>query len=278
MQTNDLEIEQALRGELLYGDNFSTEQIAQWFEDEKDGYFNLYYGAETAGGPDSAEYEYAQLAEQHCYKWLPKREFANALGVGSAHGAELKPILQRSMSVTVLEPSDGFASTTIDGKSVTYVKPQASGLMPFKSQSFDIVVCFSVLHHIPNVSTVINEMFRVLKPGGYALLREPTHSMGDWRQPRRGLTKRERGIPLQIFRDIIARAGFRTEKETCCMFSLISRLSIFTGGKSVWTFDRIAKLDRLVCALPVWSRKYGAERFWHKIRPTAVSFVLVKPS
>jgi hypothetical protein len=141
MQTNDLKVEQALRGELLYGDNFTAEQIAQWFEDEKDGYFNLYYGAENPVGPDSAEYEYAQLAEQHCYKWLPKREFANALGVGSAHGAELKPILQRSMSVTVLEPSDGFASTTIDGKSVTYVKPHASGLMPFETLWFVSVFC-----------------------------------------------------------------------------------------------------------------------------------------
>jgi len=277
MQTNDRKIEQALRGEVLYGDDFTAEEIAQWFDDEKDGYFNLYYGAENPVGTGGADYEYAQLAEQHCYKWLPKREFANALGVGSAHGAELKPILQRSRSVTVLEPSDGFASTTIDGKPVTYVKPHASGLMPFESKSFDIVVCFSVLHHIPNVSTVINEMCRVLKPGGYALLREPTHSMGDWRQPRRGLTKRERGIPLPIFRDIIAQAGFQTEKETCCMFSLTSRLSRFTGGRSVWMSDRIVRLDRIVCALPVWSRKYGAARIWHKIRPTAVSFVLRKP-
>ena len=276
MQMNDLKIEQALRGEVLYGDDFTAEEIAKWFEDEKDGYFNLYYGAANPIGPDSSDYEYAQLAEQHCFKWLPEREFANALGVGSAHGAELKPILQRSRSVTVLEPSDGFASTTIDGKTVTYVKPHASGLMPFENASFDIVVCFSVLHHIPNVSTLIREMFRVLKLGGYVLLREPTHSMGDWRQPRRGLTKRERGIPLNIFREIIKRAGFQIERETCCMFSLMSRLSRFMGGRSVWTSGRIVRIDRLLCALPIWSKEYGGGHFWYKIRPTAVSFVLRK--
>ena len=277
METNDLKTERALRGEILYGDDFSAVEIARWFEDEREGYFNLYYGADDPTGTESSTYEYAQLAEQHCFKWVPRREFDSALGIGSAHGAELKPILMRSRRVTVLEPSAGFASTMIDGKPVTYMKPHSSGLMPFAAASFDIVVCFSVLHHIPNVSTVIGEMFRVLKPGGYALLREPTHSMGDWRRPRRGLTKRERGIPLQIFRQVVSEAGFSIVRETRCMFSLMSRLSPLFGGRSVWTSRAVVEVDRAICALPVWPRNYGAQRFWHKIRPTAVSYVLGKP-
>ena len=276
IELGNLKIEQALRGEILYGDDFSAFEISKWFEDERDGYFNLYYSDNNSSGTQGSTYEYAELAEQHCFKWLPNREFESALGIGSAHGAELKPILTRSKSVTVLEPSDGFASTSIDGKPITYVKPNPSGLMPFASESFDIAVCFSVLHHIPNVSTVIREMFRVLKPGGYALLREPTHSMGDWRQPRRGLTKNERGIPIQIFRDITSRSGFQIVNETPCMFSLMSRLSSLIGGRSVWTSQTIVKIDRILCALPIWPRNYGAARTWHKIRPTSVSFVLKK--
>ena len=268
--------ERALRGELLYGDDFSTEEIAEWFDDERDGYFNLYYGEAAAGAPANDQYEYEQLAEQHGYRWLPNRNFGKALGIGSAHGAELKPILGRSQSVTVLEPSDGFASQSINGKPVTFVKPQASGLMPFESASFDIVVCFSVLHHIPNVSTVINEIFRVLRPGGFVLLREPTHSMGDWRQARRGLTKRERGLPLEIFRRIVTEAGFTVLKETRCMFSLMSRLSPLMGGRSVWTSRFVVQIDQVVCRLPIWPRKYSGEKPWYKIRPTAVSYVLEK--
>lgn len=278
METNDHKTERALRGEILYGDDFSAEEIGLWFEDEREGYFNLNYETERQAEAEDPVYAYEQLAEQHCFKWLPQREFGSALGIGSAHGAELKPILQRSQSVTVLEPSDGFASEAIGGKPVTYVKPQPSGIMPFDSASFDIVVCFSVLHHIPNVSTVIKEMFRVLKPGGYALLREPTHSMGDWRLPRRGLTKHERGIPLALFRHAISEAGFDIQKETRCMFSLMSRLSPLMGGRSVWTSNVIVQIDRALCALPVWPKQYGAARIWHKIRPTAVSFVLKKPA
>ena len=277
MDKDDLKTELALRGEILYGDDFSAEEIAQWFEDEREGYFNLYYGGDNPIGAEGAPYEYEQLAEQHCFKWLPPREFESVLGIGSAYGAELKPILKRIQRVTIVDPSDGFASTTIDGKPVTYVKPQPTGLMPFAPASFDIVVCFSVLHHIPNVSTVIGEVYRVLKPGGYALLREPTHSMGDWRQPRRGLTKRERGIPLQIFRRIVCGAGFSVVRETRCVFSLMSRLSPLTGGRSVWTSRGLVKIDRAICALPIWPQKYGDQHWWHKFRPIAVSFVLKKP-
>ena len=257
-EASSSKVGRALRGEILYGDDFSVEEIAQWFEDEREGYFNLYHREDSPAALQNVSYEYAELAEQHCFKWLPKQHFSHALGIGSAHGAELKPILARSQSVTVLEPSDGFVSTTIDGKPVKYVKPAPAGLMPFSSASFDIVVCFSVLHHIPNVSTVVGEMFRVLKPGGYALLREPTHSMGDWRAPRRGLTKRERGIPLPIFRKIISAAGFTVEKETPCMFSLTSRLSPLLGGKSVWTSKAVVRLDSAICALPIWPKKYGS--------------------
>jgi SAM-dependent methyltransferase len=278
MNTKAIKMERALLGQLLYGDDFTPDEIAQWFADEREGYFNLYYGGNKAKAPSTENYEYEQLAEQHCFKWLPMQEFEKALGVGSAHGAELSPILERSNSVVVLEPSDGFVSLTLAGKPVTYVKPEASGLMPFESNCFDIIVCFSVLHHIPNVSTVINEMFRVLRPNGYVLLREPTHSMGDWRSPRKGLTKHERGIPINIFRTIIRSAGFTVIRETRCMFSLMSRLSPLIGGRSVWESKYLVGLDRFLCSLPIWSQKYFATSIWQKLRPGAVAYVLKKPS
>ena len=81
MDANDLKTELALRGEILYGDDFSAEEIAQWFEDEREGYFNLYYGGDNPIGAEGSPYEYEQLAEQHCFKWLPPREFESVLGM-----------------------------------------------------------------------------------------------------------------------------------------------------------------------------------------------------
>ena len=46
--------------------------------------------------------------------------------------------------------------------------------LPLKSDSFDLVICSSSLHHFPNYSAFMKESRRVLKPGGYlAILEEP---------------------------------------------------------------------------------------------------------
>jgi SAM-dependent methyltransferase len=272
----DVRTEQALSGGMLFGDDFTQAEIDAWFADEREGYFNLYFrDAPASTGADSA-YGYSALADLHGFRWLGQRRYAHALGIGSANGAELIPVLERSARITVLEPSDGFAATEINGKPVCYVTPQPSGLMPFDSESFDLVICFSVLHHIPNVSTVIREMQRVLKPGGHVLLREPTHSMGDWRRPRRGLTKHERGIPIELFRSILNGSGLRVVRETRCMFALTPRLERFIG-RPVWTVPWLVKADAWICSLPVWSRRYHAVWLWHKLRPTGVAYVLEKP-
>lgn len=48
--------------------------------------------------------------------------------------------------------------------------------LPFADASFDWVLCNHVLEHIPNDTKAIQELFRVLKPGGTALLQVPLDS------------------------------------------------------------------------------------------------------
>ncbi|OGX57899.1 MAG: hypothetical protein A2447_01840 [Omnitrophica WOR_2 bacterium RIFOXYC2_FULL_38_12] len=38
--------------------------------------------------------------------------------------------------------------------------------LPFKSNSFDVITCFAVLHHLYNFEDLVKEISRVLKPGG----------------------------------------------------------------------------------------------------------------
>ena len=45
--------------------------------------------------------------------------------------------------------------------------------LPFKDASFDWILCNHVLEHIPNDTKAMHELFRVLKPGGKALLQVP---------------------------------------------------------------------------------------------------------
>src|SRR5262245_51229400 len=161
----DREMESYFSGEKLWGNDFSMRQIEEWFADEAEGYYNL-----TESGAYS--YGYHALNRRHGYSLLGKRRFAHVLGIGSAYGDELAPILGRCRQATILEPSDGFRAPTVNGVPVRYEKPAPSGLMPFAANTFDLITCFGVLHHIPNVSTVMEELFRVLEPGGYVLIRE----------------------------------------------------------------------------------------------------------
>ena len=271
----DPRVERALSGQALYGDDFSADEIERWFAAEKEGYYELSYGRQAGATVGNGTYAYAAVTAAHCFRHLPQRRFPQTLGIGSAHGAELLPVVACSDKVTVLEPSEGFATAEIAGKPLTYVRPRASGLMPFESGSFDLIVGFGVLHHIPNVSTVIGEMQRVLRPGGYALLREPTHSMGDWRRPRRGLTRHERGIPIHLFRSMIESSGLEIIRETRCMFSLTTRLQPLLR-QPVWAVPWVVHLDHMICSLPIWPDRYHASHWWHKLRPTSVAFVLRK--
>jgi SAM-dependent methyltransferase len=198
--------------------------------------------------------------------------FEHVLGIGSAFGEELAPVLDRTQRVTILEPADGFTNGAY-----RYVKPNPSGIMPFTDKSFDLITCFGVLHHIPNVTRVIHEIARCLKPGGYLLLREPTHSMGNWDQPRPGLTRRERGIPIQIMRRILGQAGLGIVHQRWCMFPTTAKSqALLRSGQSIYNLKWITALDDLVSNLPWWSHAYHAKNVWQRFRPWSVFLILRK--
>ena len=45
--------------------------------------------------------------------------------------------------------------------------------LPFKDDEFDFIICNHVLEHIPNDTKAMEELFRVLKPDGTAVLQVP---------------------------------------------------------------------------------------------------------
>ena len=45
--------------------------------------------------------------------------------------------------------------------------------MPFKENEFDFILCNHVLEHIPNDTKAMQEIYRILKPGGTAILQIP---------------------------------------------------------------------------------------------------------
>lgn len=264
-------IEDCLLGKKLYGDNFSADEIRTWFDDEREGYANL--GAKELNEND---YEYNALNVYHGFSHLPKdMRFANVLGFGSCFGGEFAPVADRIDHLTIIDPSDAFVRSKVFGIPCNYVKPVESGTLPFADATFDLLTCFGVLHHIPNVSYVVSELARCLKPGGYALIREPNVSMGDWRHPRPGLTKRERGLPLEVFKQIIDRNNLITVRAGYCAFRLIPKIGDMFGIR-VYNYVPLVWLDALVSNMLRWNIHYHAATTLQKFCPQSVYYVLQK--
>lgn len=265
------EIFEYFLGDRLYGDNFSIEEINNWFLDESEGYANL-------GSKDRSSYVYGyhELNKFHGFRFLKGRNFDNVLGIGSAYGDEFIPIANNLSKITIIDPSDAFCDTTeILSIPCVYRKPNASGDMSFEDGFFDLISCLGVMHHIPNVSHVLRECGRCLRKGGVMLLREPITSMGDWRKPRLGLTKRERGIPLHLMDEMISLAGLRVVHKSLCHFPVVPKVAK-KFGVAAYNSQLLTAIDSLLSILFSWNLKYHRTRSFEKFGPAAVYYVLTR--
>jgi ubiquinone/menaquinone biosynthesis C-methylase UbiE len=257
-----------LSGEKLYGDNFSLNEIKKWYGDEEEGYSGLI-------GDYESGYGYSQVNIKHGFSKLKNiKKFQNVLSFGGAKGDELIPIIDKIKKITIIEPSKKLRVKKIKGKGVNYVTPKTSGEIKLKNNEFDLITCFGTLHHIPNVSFVFDELVRVLKKGGFILLREPIVSMGDWTKPRIGLTKRERGIPEIIFKRLITKNKLKIVSRKKIMFPLLRRMNFKgkKGGNSKTAVFIDDKLSRIFS----FNKKYHSTKFVHKLRPQSIFYVLQK--
>lgn len=277
MYTADLLMDDYFSGKKLYGDDFTHEQIQAWYADEKEGYANLV--AEFEWAESHGAYGYHELNTLHGFRYIPKNAvFERALGLGSALGDEFLPIISQIKSISILEPSDNLVSDQLQGVALEYKKPTVEGRIEYPDNYFQLETCFGTLHHIPNVSFVLGELHRVLAPGGYLLIREPVHSMGDWRYPRHGLTKRERGIPVGLLRARIRELGFEVVNESFCFamtFFLERKIGRFFK-RPLHEYKWYIYLDKVLSAMTVFNLRYHAENPLQRIAPSSVFYVLKK--
>jgi len=76
-----------------------------------------------------------------------------------------------------------------------YFNLSLSGQIPFKESSFDSVLVFAVFHHIDDIEGSIDEIYRVLKPGGRCIVIEPNilnpamFLFLSWKKHERGILK-----------------------------------------------------------------------------------------
>ena len=92
------------------------------------------------------------------------------LEIGVGLGTDLKQFARNGAQCFGVDITDTHLELTrrnfeLEGRPIELRKADATRL-PFPDGSFDCVYSFGVIHHIPDVDTVLAEVFRVLKPGG----------------------------------------------------------------------------------------------------------------
>ncbi|MDA0653358.1 MAG: class I SAM-dependent methyltransferase [Proteobacteria bacterium] len=106
---------------------------------------------------------------------FPSGQGENVLEIGVGMGADHKewakhhPRLLAGIDLTPRAIDFTKQSLAIDGLSSLLQVGDAENL-PFGDNMFDIVYSWGVLHHSPDTPTAVREVWRVLKPGGKAIV------------------------------------------------------------------------------------------------------------
>lgn len=155
--------------------------------------------------PDTLEWYLQAEAYRYGYygPWMPRlMEFDKHAGkqvleIGSGLGTDLAQFAKGGAHVTDLDLSAGHLAHAkrnfeLRGLEGTFVHGDGERL-PFPDNNFDVVYSNGVIHHTPNTKTAIEEIYRVLKPGGKTIIMVyAENSLHYWRN---------------LFRDIGVRQG-----------------------------------------------------------------------
>ena len=264
-------------GRELYGDRFSPEQIQEWYDTEVSGFFDLlsnHYQISDAQGLYS--YEYDALNRFHAFRLLSKRCFDTCLALGCAAGDDIAPLASVVQKFIAIEPARKWWRDSIGGKPASYLCPSAVGDIPLAAASVDLVTSIGALHHIPNVSHLLEEISRVLCPGGLFVLREPISSMGDWRRGRVGLTAHERGLPIEWLERAVKKHGFLIHSRRLCMFNPVARIANGLGMRQPFTSKWLVRLDSVMATAFGWNKSYWRDSVLKKLAPSSAFWILVK--
>lgn len=120
----------------------------------------------------------ADLWNEHFSRYLFARRFAQGrrtldAGCGTGYGsAELATVASSVTGLDLAGEAIASARDTFGSERVRFAEGSASA-MPFRSQSFDLVVAFEVIEHLTDWQSLLTEVQRVLVPGGSFLVSTP---------------------------------------------------------------------------------------------------------
>ncbi len=97
----------------------------------------------------------------------------NGLDVGCGTGVLAERLAQRGLAMTGLDPSAGMLEVLREKRPSVQAVQGSGTALPFADDSFDLVLCVAVMHHVAEpqpVRETLEEMVRVARPSGHVVV------------------------------------------------------------------------------------------------------------
>jgi ubiquinone/menaquinone biosynthesis C-methylase UbiE len=121
--------------------------------------------------------EFRYKTESHILDEMDGMNFRNkdVLEIGIGQGADSIQMVKRGANYFGIDLTDvaccrvkeRFSSFNLPYKEILTADAEN---IPFKNDFFDIIYSHGVIHHSPNIKVIVDEIHRVLKPGGTAII------------------------------------------------------------------------------------------------------------
>lgn len=132
------------------------------------------YDSGHAGIYEMCKDDYPPILEE-----LRKIDFENLLDVGCGTGPMIELLTKqypdKHYTGLDLTPKMIEAANAKQLPNTTFLVGDSENL-PFEKECFDVVICANSFHHYPNPQKFFDGVARVLRPGGYLILRDYTSS------------------------------------------------------------------------------------------------------
>jgi SAM-dependent methyltransferase len=128
---------------------------------------------------DYSQYmDWIQKTEPYIFKILDQYDWEDkkVLEVGCGQGATLNYLPRYNASITGLDMSMQSIRYALNGANElgnqdrVFLLEADAELLPFGCDTFDSVICCGVLHHTSDTMGGIRNIFKILKPGGMAII------------------------------------------------------------------------------------------------------------